>query len=112
MTEQTAQPTFDRIFGKLDGLGKSTKPSTVQTTTPIVGGVSTWIVQTMKTEDGFTVFVQMVDAEGRARFVLPDKVSQAIYRQRQSLTDRSTPQSRARKARSNARKRTRAAKAQ
>ena len=96
-----AQTTFDRILAGYDGLPgfKKTKPATVITAIPIVGVVTSYIVQTMRTDAGFTIFVQIMDAEGRARFVLTDKVAAALYRQRQSLTDRSTPQSRAKQAR-------------
>ena len=107
---QLAQPTFDRVLGTLDGLPgvSSTKPSTVQSILPFIGAGATHVVQTYKDkEQGFMIFIQIVDAEGRARFVLPDKVCQAIYRQRQSLTDRSTPASRARRARKRQRERQR-----
>lgn len=110
MEQPQAQTTFDRILAGYDGLPgfKKTKPSTVIAAIPIVGTVTTYVVQSLRTEDGgFTVFVQIMDAEGRARFVIPDKVAQALYRQRQSLTDRSTPTSRAKRARKAQRERNR-----
>ena len=48
---------------------------------------------------------------GLTRLVLPDKVAQAIYRQRAALTDRSTPESRRRKAAARERARKREEKA-
>jgi len=92
------QATFDRILGGLahDPGVKRARPTTVITTLPIVGTTTTYVVQTHRTEEGeYIVFLQVVDAEGRERFVIPNRVAQALYRQRQALTDRSTPASRA-----------------
>ena len=101
-TPTKAQKTFDRIYAGYDGLPgfKRTRETTVRQAIPIVGIVTTFVIQTMKTNDaGFTIFLEVMDAEGKDRLVLPGKVAEAIYRQRQSLTDRSTPASRAAKAR-------------
>src|SRR5262245_10332685 len=79
---------FDRIIGAIDGLPDVAKarPSTVTTVLPIIGNSQTYVVQTYKDrEGGFTVFLQMVDAEGRARLAIPPKVAAAIYRQREAL---------------------------
>jgi hypothetical protein len=79
--------TFDRIIGAIDGLPDTpkTRPATVTTVMPIIGRAQTYVVQTYKTDAGFQVFLQMVDAEGRARIAIPPKVAAAIYRQRDSL---------------------------
>lgn len=78
---------FDRIIGSIDGLPDVTKarPTSVTTVMPIIGISQTYVVQTYKGEDGFFVFLQMVDAEGRARIAIPPKVAAAIYRQRDAL---------------------------
>lgn len=78
---------FDRIIGTIDGLPGVSKarPSTVTTVMPILGNAQTYVVQTYKGDDGFYVFLQMVDAEGRARVAIPPKVAEAIYRQRDAL---------------------------
>lgn len=113
VTDHPAQPVFDRLHGTYTDLPniRWTKPSTVQEALPFVGNVSTHVVQTLRTEDGgFMVFIQIVDADGRARLVLPSKVCQSIYRQHQSLVDRSTPESRKRKAAQRQRARVRAQK--
>jgi hypothetical protein len=78
---------FDRIIGSIDGLPDVTKarPTSVTTVMPIIGISQTYVVQTYKGEDGFFVFLQMVDAEGRARIAIPPRVASAIYRQRDAL---------------------------
>ena len=114
MEETRAQSTFDRFHGMVDGMPGvvTTKPSAIKTSLPIVGGVTITTVQTFKSpEFGFAITVTLVDADGQAyNHILPNKVALAIYRQRQSLTDRSTPQSRARKSRSTAAAKRKAAK--
>lgn len=94
---------FDRIIGTLTGLPdvKQVKPTTVASVMPIVGAMVTYVIQTYRSkESGYVLFLQVVDAEGRERFVLPHKVVEAIYRQRDRLADRSTPDSRTRKRKS------------
>lgn len=113
MTSESASQRFDRIIGGLHGLPgvKSTRPTTVRSILPLANEATTHIVQTMRLEDGsFVVFIETMDAQGHVRLVLPDKVAQAVYRQRSSLTDRSTPESRARKAAKAARDRRRVEK--
>lgn len=87
MVEQRTGDSFDRLIGMIDGLPSVTKsrPTTVTSVMPFIGNSQTHVVQTYKGEDGFTVFLQMVDADGRARIVIPPKVANAIYRQRDSL---------------------------
>jgi hypothetical protein len=108
MTDQ-AQPTvdrgigiesFDRVHGGLQHTAlpgyRSTKPSTVVDTMPIIGTRTAYIVQSFRTEaHGFVISLEIMDARGPVRIILPNRVAQAIYRQRQSITDRSTPTSRA-----------------
>lgn len=114
MEETRAQSTFDRFHAHVDGLPDvtSTKPSAIKQALPLAGQVTTQTVQTFKgAEFGFAIAITVVDADGRAyNHILPNKVAQAIYRQRQSLTDRSTPESRSRKRRSAAAKKRQAGK--
>lgn len=111
--EQMNSDRFDRIIGDLSGLPdvKMTRPSTQIDSLPLVGTTVTYVVQTARLEKGYAIFVQVVDADGRTRFVIPPKVAAAIYRQRQALADRSTPASRARKTASKARAKAKADKA-
>ena len=85
--EPRRRDIFDRIIGAIDGLPgvRKSRASTVTEILPILGNSQTHVVQTYKGDDGFYVFVQTVDAEGRARVVLPPKVAAAIYRQRDAL---------------------------
>ncbi|HEV8670984.1 MAG TPA: hypothetical protein VGS01_09655 [Candidatus Limnocylindria bacterium] len=80
--------TFDRVIGSLHGLPdvRNTRPSTVTTVLPILGNVQTFVVQTYRDERGDTIALQMVDAGGRARIIIPPAVADAIARQRDSLT--------------------------
>ena len=106
---------FDRVFTAVEGLPDSqmTKHSTYVETIPIVGEVTSFIVQTYRsTEEGVMIFLQIGKDNKQHKFVLPDKVAQAIYRQRDKLYDTSTPASRKRKARSREVKKNREEKTQ
>ena len=115
MSEQQVQQgdQFDRIAGAIIGVPdvKQTAASSVVEALPIVGNVTTYTVQTFRLpERGFMAFLTIASSEGAFRHVLPDKVLAAIYRQRERLTDRSTPASRARAKAKRDRARKRAAK--
>lgn len=45
----------------------------------------TWVVETIKTDDNFAVFLRVIDKSGGQRIVLPEKVCQAIYNHRDSI---------------------------
>lgn len=80
---------FDRVIGSLDGLPdvRHTRPSTVTTVLPIIGSAQTFVVQTYRQRDqGDTIFLQMIDAEGGDRFVIPPAVARVIARQADQLT--------------------------
>ena len=50
----------------------------------------TYVVESVKADSGTYIFLEVIDAQGQAhRLVLPPKVSQALYRQRDSLAQRS-----------------------
>jgi len=46
---------------------------------------ATWIVETLKTDDSYAIFLQVIDREGGQRLVLPRKVCEAIYNQHASI---------------------------
>lgn len=102
MTEEALTADFDRMLSAMTGLPdtKITKPSTILELYPMLHERNaTFVVQTHRgKENGFTIFLTIADVQGLRRIVIPPKVAGAVYRQRQSLTDRSTPASRARAA--------------
>lgn len=80
---------FDRMLGALHKLPDvtSSKPSTVCTVSPLIGEAQTFIIQTLRQrEQGDTIFLQYVDANGSQRIVVPPVAADAIARQRDSLT--------------------------
>lgn len=80
---------FDRLIGVLTGLPDvlTTQPSTIQTIEALLGSAQTWIVQTYRhREQGDTIFLQCINAEGSFRLAVPAKVADAIARQRDALT--------------------------
>jgi len=83
---------FDRMTGSLEDLPDviRTRPSTKTISQPLVGHSHTFIVQTYRQkEEGDTIFLQVISAEGTHRLVLPAMVADTIARQRDSLTKRS-----------------------
>ncbi len=46
----------------------------------LIPGAS-WIIETVKNEDGWGIFLQSISADGGQRIVLPGKVVEKIYRQ-------------------------------
>src|SRR5262245_45373602 len=98
----TLGPDFDRMLSQMTGLpdSKLAKPRTILDIYPMVYERNvTFVVQTHRgKETGFTIFLQIVDAQGSRRVVIPSKVADAIYSQRAALVDRSTPESRKRAA--------------
>jgi hypothetical protein len=82
---------YDRRMGMLDGLPDvvRTRPRTLRVTTPLLGNVQTWIVQSWRqAEVGDTVFLERVGRDGALRLVIPPKVANAIAAQREALTDK------------------------
>ncbi len=50
------------------------------------GNLTTYIVQTVKWDEGNTVFITQVNAGGSARFMLPPKAMIVINRQQEAVT--------------------------
>lgn len=90
MAEALADP-FDRILGDLTGLPGHlySRPATVATVLPIIGNAQTYVVRTIRTpENRYIGFVEMIEAKGMIRLVIPSKAMAALYRQRDSLATR------------------------
>jgi hypothetical protein len=85
--DEAPRDVFDKVIGLIDGTPgtRKTRPTTLVSVEALLGDAQTYVVQTYKTEDGFFGFVQMIDRRSGARFVLPPKVMNAIYRQKDAL---------------------------
>jgi hypothetical protein len=82
---QLPADSFDQQLARLTGLpnGAHTAPTVVQDQ-DFYGNVTSWMIQTVKHDQGETVFLTSVNATGSARFVLPPRVLATIDRQRAS----------------------------
>jgi hypothetical protein len=107
MTLEAPTADFDRSRSQMAGLPgvKFTMARTILDVYPMLHEKNvTFVIETARkqvpgdNDSGFTIFLQIVDAQGSRRVVIPPKAAAIIYRQRQSLTDRSTPESRKRAA--------------
>ena len=78
---------FDQLLSRLVGLpnGAHVQPSVVQDI-DYYGNTTSYMVQTVKSEAGPTVFVTQVNAAGSVRYILPPNVLRLIDRQRDSTT--------------------------
>lgn len=83
---RTSDP-FDKLLSSMIGLpgGAHTKVAAVQYI-DFYGNVTTYNIQSVKTDEGVTTFVVQADSAGAVRYILPTKVLGAIDRQRASLT--------------------------
>lgn len=87
VTESRTQDAFDKMLSRLIGLpnGAHTKPAAVQDI-DFYGHTTSYMIQSVKTDEGTTSFVSQVSAQGSVRFILPSRVLATIDRQRVSLT--------------------------
>jgi hypothetical protein len=78
---------FDKLLSRLTGLpnGAHTQPSVVQDV-DFYGNTTSYMVQTVRTESGPTIFVTQVNAAGSSRFILPPAVVRTIDRQKDATT--------------------------
>jgi len=78
---------FDKMLSSMIGLpgGAHTKVAAVQHI-DFYGHVTTFNIQSVKTDEGVTTFVTQADATGSVRYILPTKVLAAIDRQRASVS--------------------------
>jgi len=77
---------FDQTLSRLLGLpnGAHTQPAVLQAV-DFYGNVTSFMVQSVRWDEGVSVFVTTVSASGSARFVLPPNVATLIGRQRDGL---------------------------
>lgn len=89
MTDENLVDFFDRVRGGMEGRPDvtMTRLSSLQSVDPLVGNVSTFMVQTVRErERGDTIFLQVATKDGNIRIVIPPKVANSIARQRDTLT--------------------------
>ena len=83
-----ARPTdeFDNMLSRLIGLpnGAHTQPTVVQSI-DFYGNTTSFMIQTVRTDEGVTAFVTQVNAQGSARYILPPHVLAVLGRQRDAL---------------------------
>lgn len=87
VTAEVTKNPFDALLSRSIGLpnGAHTQPSVVQHI-DFYGNTTSYMIQTVRTDEGVTSFVTQVDANGSQRYVLPSSVLGTIDRQRDSLT--------------------------
>jgi hypothetical protein len=83
---------FDRTIRSMSGLPDviTTKATTVRSLSSVLELSQTFIVQTYRQKDeGDTIFIEYIGAEGSLRLALPPVVSDVIARQRDAITGKS-----------------------
>jgi hypothetical protein len=87
VTAHAATDPFDRLLSSSLGLpnGAHTAPTVVQAA-DFYGNVTSYMIQTVRTDEGVTAFVTQVNAAGSQRYILPQSVLATIDRQRDSIT--------------------------
>lgn len=81
--------SFDRMRAGFDGRPDvvKTRISTVRNVDPLVGNVTTFLVESVRAKDeGDTIFLEVASKDGNIRIVLPPKVTEVIGRQHDGLT--------------------------
>jgi len=87
VTATRSSDPFDRMLSGMIGLpnGAHTKPAVVQAI-DFYGNATSYIIQTVRTDESVTAFVTQVSATGAVRTILPSAVLATIDRQRESIT--------------------------
>lgn len=87
VTAEMTKDPFDRLLSRLVGLpnGAHIPPNVVQHI-DFYGNTTSYQIQSVRTDEGVTMFITQVDAQGSKRYILPANVLAAIDRQRSSLT--------------------------
>jgi len=82
---------FDRLRAGFDGRPDvvKTRISTVRNVDPLVGNVTTFLVESVRAKDqGDTIFLEVASKDGNVRIVIPPKAANVIARQREALTNK------------------------
>jgi hypothetical protein len=83
---RTSDP-FDKLLSSMVGLpnGAHTQPAVVQAI-DFYGNTTSFMIQTVRTDEGVTAFVTQVNAQGSQRYILPQHVLMVLDRQRAAIT--------------------------
>ena len=80
---------FDRAVAcLLGGNGLKTKPTTIEHVEKITGQSETFILQTVRDENGNHVIIKFVDNSGVQRLILPPRAVMTLVRHLDGLTTR------------------------
>lgn len=87
VTAARASDPFDKLLSSMIGLpnGAHTQPTVVQAI-DFYGNTTSFMIQTVRTDEGVTAFVTQVNASGSQRSILPQNVLAVIDRQRAAIT--------------------------
>lgn len=87
VTASLPSDPYDKLLSRLIGLpnGAHTAPTVVQAM-DFYGNTTSFMIQTVRTDEGVTAFVTQVNAQGSVRTILPASVLAVIDRQRGSIT--------------------------
>ena len=87
VTASRPSDSFDNLLSRMIGLpnGAHTQPAVVQSI-DFYGNATSFMIQTVRTDEGVTSFVTQVNAQGSVRTILPQNVLAAIDRQRAAIT--------------------------
>ncbi len=87
VTASLPSDPFDKLLSRLIGLpnGAHAQPTVVQAM-DFYGHTTSFMIQTVRTDEGVTAFVTQVNAQGSVRTILPANVLAVIDRQRAAIT--------------------------
>lgn len=87
VTASLPSDPFDKLLSRLVGLpnGAHAQPAVVQAM-DFYGHTTSFMIQTVRTDEGVTAFVTQVNAQGSVRTILPQNVLATIDRQRAAIT--------------------------
>jgi len=87
VTASLPSDPFDKLLSRLVGLpnGAHAQPTVVQAM-DFYGHTTSFMIQTVRTDEGVTAFVTQVNAQGSVRTILPQNVLAVIDRQRSAIT--------------------------
>lgn len=86
-TATRAADPFDRLLSDMIGLpnGAHTQPTVIQAI-DFYGNTTSYMIQTVRNEEGVIAFVTQVNAQGSVRYILPQRVLATLDRQRDAIT--------------------------